>query len=214
MKRLRALQDDVEPPVVQFLDPDQFADAADAVERRLIALLAFAVEHLRLDQCDPPRAGERIADHFLIARLEDVQRDLRAREQDRPGQRKQGHADRGLAAHVNRTAESRRRCAFDHSSRDSRRFHQLQQPRARRPVVPVPVAGDDVEQGVGRPVAVAGAHPRIGQLEPCLMVVGIGREPRLERARVDIGRGAGRHLERGLGPRHRGMLGRFGAKSN
>ena len=30
---LRSQQHDVEAPVVQFLDPDQFADAADLVER-------------------------------------------------------------------------------------------------------------------------------------------------------------------------------------
>ena len=45
-----------------------------------------------------------------------------------------------------------------------------------------------------------GAPSRLGQLEPRLMVVGVGGKPRLECAGIDVGRCARRDLERGLAP--------------
>jgi hypothetical protein len=38
-----------------------------------------------LDHADDPVAGHGVVDHVQIARLEDVQRQLAARQQDRPG---------------------------------------------------------------------------------------------------------------------------------
>ncbi len=75
---LRSEQHDVEPPVVQFLDPDQFAEAADLVQTGWVGVVG------RLDHRDPSRPGHRVLDHRAIAFLEDVQRQMRAREQDRP----------------------------------------------------------------------------------------------------------------------------------
>ena len=107
---VRAEQDDIEPPVLQFLDSDDLADAADRVERCSVVV----VEPVRLDHPDPSAPVDRVAHHLAVARLEDVQRKLRAREQNRAGQRKQGHADD--AAHVKSTEDRRRRCAADHGS--------------------------------------------------------------------------------------------------
>src|SRR6185369_1602805 len=107
---VRAQQDDVEAAVVELLDADDLAEAADLVQRRLIVL----VEAQRLDHPDPRRAVDRVAHHLAVARLENVQRKLRAREQDRP--RKRENRDGDGSAHVNSSAESRRRCALDHGS--------------------------------------------------------------------------------------------------
>ena len=68
------------------------------------------------------------------------------------------------------------------------RFEQLEEALARRAVVPFAVAADDLEQRVGRRVALAGGHLRGGKLEPRLMIVGVRGEPRLERAGVGRGR--------------------------
>ncbi len=62
---------------------DDLAEAADLVQRRLIVL----VEAQRLDHPDPRRAVDRVAHHLAVARLENVQRQLRAREQDRARKR-------------------------------------------------------------------------------------------------------------------------------
>src|SRR3954447_5396345 len=105
-----AQQDNVEPAVVQLLDSDDLADAADGVERRLI----IVVKPLRLDHSDLARAVDRVAHHVAIARFENVQRQLRAREQDRSGQRKDRQPEQ--SAHVNSTADKRRRWALDQGS--------------------------------------------------------------------------------------------------
>ena len=109
-KAVGAQQHDVEPPVIKLLDPDHLADAADVVERRLVVV----VEPVRLDHRDLAGAVDRVADHLAVARFEDVERQLRARKQDRAGQREDRDAER--SAHVKSSAESRRRCALDHGS--------------------------------------------------------------------------------------------------
>ena len=88
------------------------------------------------------------------------------------------------------------------------RFEELQEALARRALVPVGVAGDDLEQGIGGGVAVAGGGLRSGKLEPRLMIVGIGGELRLDRPRVD--RRNGRKFERRAGPGDRRLAGAFG----
>src|SRR5438874_9910895 len=107
---VRAEQHDVEPAVVELLDADDLANAADAIERRLVVV----VDPERLDHADLPGAVDRIVHHLAIARLENVQRELRAGEQDRPGQRENRDSQR--SAHVKSTADSRRRCALDQGS--------------------------------------------------------------------------------------------------
>src|SRR5436305_9848192 len=54
------------------------------------------------------------------------------------------------------------------------RLDQLQQPLARRALVPVPVAGDAVEQLVGGGVAGAACGEDAGELVARLEIVGIG----------------------------------------
>jgi hypothetical protein len=104
-----------EAAVVEFLDPDDLAEAAGAVERRVGAVarlgrsFGIAEEHARLDHRDSARPGERVADHFAITFFKNVQRQLRAREQQRPGKREQRHPRRLAIAHVNNRADRRRR---------------------------------------------------------------------------------------------------------
>ena len=64
-----------------------------------------------IDHPDPPGAGKRVAHHLAIARLENMQRKLGARKEDRPGQREDRDSERLGAHHVNSIADSRRRCA-------------------------------------------------------------------------------------------------------
>ena len=92
-KTVRAHQHDVEAPVVELLDPDQLADAADPIQRGAVTRLVH-----RLDHGDSAVARHRVLDHRPIALLENVQRQLGAREQDGAGEREQGHA-RGPRAH-------------------------------------------------------------------------------------------------------------------
>ena len=68
---VRSQQHDVEAAVVEFLDPDNVADASDLVQRRIVI-----VEIERLDHPDLPRALDRVLDHLAVARLEDMQRQL------------------------------------------------------------------------------------------------------------------------------------------
>src|SRR5581483_3293037 len=105
-----AQQDNIVPAVFELLDADQLANATDIEQRSPIVV----IEPMRLDHRDPPRTVDRVADHLAIARLEDVQRKLRTREQDRSGQGEDWNAQR--AAHVNRTAERRRRWLLDQES--------------------------------------------------------------------------------------------------
>src|SRR5687767_3699318 len=60
------------------------------------------------------------------------------------------------------------------------RLEQLQEPLAGGALVPVGVAGNDLEQRFGGAVAVAGRRPGAGQLEPRLMVVGVLGDPRFD----------------------------------
>jgi hypothetical protein len=62
---------------------------------------------VRLDHRNPPGAVDGIAHHFAITRLENVERKLGTRKEDRAWKRKE--RDSKDSAHVKRTAESRRR---------------------------------------------------------------------------------------------------------
>src|SRR3979490_2489689 len=62
-------------------------DAADAKQRRLV--LVLRVGNVRLDHSDQPMGvAQSVVPHRQIARLEDVERHLTARQQQRAGQRK------------------------------------------------------------------------------------------------------------------------------
>src|SRR5688572_27463689 len=65
-------------------------------------------------------------------------------------------------------------------------LEQLQQPLARRRIVPFAVARHDLEQLVGGAVTVAARHQYAGKLEAGLVIVGIGGDSRVERTGVDI----------------------------
>src|SRR5687767_8801383 len=54
------------------------------------------------------------------------------------------------------------------------RLQQLEEALARRAFVPLAVAADDLEQFVGGGVAVARGHPRPGQFEAGIKVLGVG----------------------------------------
>ena len=124
--------------------PTMLADAADRIERRLIVV----VEPVRLDHGDPAGAVDRVADHLAIARLENVQRQLRAREQDRAGQAGRS----GRAASGSCEQEGRQPPALGARPRvfEALRFEQLEEALARGAFVPFAVAADDLEQRVGR----------------------------------------------------------------
>src|SRR5665213_2823662 len=72
------------------------------------------------------------------------------------------------------------------------RREEFEQLLARRLVVPGAVAPDAVEQMVDGLFALAGGEERRSQIEPRLMVLGIGRQPHLER------RGLARRLSAAL----------------
>src|SRR4029079_11592448 len=94
---VRTEEHNIVAAVVQLLDTDQLPDAADGVEGSLIVV----VEPVRLDHRNPPRTVDRILDHLPVARLENMQRQLRSREEDRAGKREKRNS-KG-PAHVNRT---------------------------------------------------------------------------------------------------------------
>src|SRR6185503_15793253 len=64
------------------------------------------------------------------------------------------------------------------------RFEQLEQPLARRALVPLAVAPDAVEQLVGGGVAIAARGENAGELVARLQIVRVGGDPRLERRGV------------------------------
>ena len=71
-------------------------DAADAEQRR--PRLVSRMRGVGLDHPDQPVAvAKRVVDHGEIARLENVERHLAARQQQRAGQRKHGNQLRKLA---------------------------------------------------------------------------------------------------------------------
>ena len=78
-------------------------------------LLAADLKRAFGDRLYAAIARHRVAHQRAIARFEDVQRQVRAREQQRTGERKDRET-RHRSAQVNRMAESRRRCACDHGS--------------------------------------------------------------------------------------------------
>ena len=86
---VRSEQDDVEAAVVELLDADDLADAAD---RGTAAAMSSSIRSA--GSSDATAAVERVADHVAVARLEDVERQLRARKEDRPGQREEGDPER------------------------------------------------------------------------------------------------------------------------
>ena len=86
-----AFEDEVEAPVIHRLDLADPTDAADIVKRRIVPATP------RLDHRNPPVACERIAHQRAVARLEHVQRQLQAGEQDRSCQREDRKAQCGSA---------------------------------------------------------------------------------------------------------------------
>jgi hypothetical protein len=73
-----AVEDDVEAAVLELLQPDDLADAADRVERLLRIVLHF--DELGLNDCDKAIVVHGVANHFAIAGLEDVKRELGPRK--------------------------------------------------------------------------------------------------------------------------------------
>src|SRR5487761_440346 len=106
-----ALEADDVAAVAAFTEFDDAARATGLVERR-IADVVLIFE--RLDHADHAAFAERHVGHRQIARLEDVERQHAARQQQRAGERKQHQAvgqrmRRG--GHANKMVESRRRAA-------------------------------------------------------------------------------------------------------
>src|SRR4051812_14091293 len=79
---------------------------------------------------------------------------------------------------------------------DADRFEQLEQPLARRALVPLAVARDAVEQLVRCAVAVAARRQDAGKLVARLEIVRIRCDPRLERGRIARGRNLGERQRR------------------
>ena len=148
-----------------------------------------------LDHRDQPVAGKRVAGHRPVARLENVQGELAAREEQGAGEREDGHAKERAFASAEQDRREAAALRAGPGILEPDRLEDLQQPLARRALVPLAVAGDAFEQLVGGGVAVAGGDQRAGKVDPRLMIVGIGGDPRLE-----LGRVAGR---RRLGQRQR-----------
>src|SRR3546814_6536727 len=101
----RSTRTDTLFPYTTLFRSDDPAEAADFEQARRILLV------LRLNHGDHRIARQRVAHHRPIARLEDVERQLRAREEQRPRQRKDRNPKKGRPFHqVKRIAERRRRC--------------------------------------------------------------------------------------------------------
>ena len=78
--------------LARALDADDLADAADRIEPG-----AFVIGGGGLDHPDAAGTLEGVADHIAIARLEDVQRKLRARKEKGSRKRKEGNVHRPQA---------------------------------------------------------------------------------------------------------------------
>ena len=127
-------------PSSQLLDPDDVADAADVVQRRLIVV----VEPVRLDHRDPPAAVDRVAHHLAIARLEDVQRQLASAGTGSP--RPAGRSGRGASGSCEQQSGEPPALRARPRIFQALRFEQLEEALARRAIVPFAVAADDLEQ--------------------------------------------------------------------
>ena len=165
---------------------------------------------LGLDHRDQPVAGERVANHRPVARLEDMQRKLGAREEQCAREREDRDAKQRGFHQPNRIAESRAALRTRPGIFEPDRLENLQQPLARRALVPVAVAPDAFEQLRGGAVAVAARHQRAGEVEPRLVIVGIARDPGLELGAVGGGRGVGQRQRRAGAGDRRVVLGLFG----
>ena len=88
-----AIEDDEVAFVADLLEMGDPAEAADALQRDAAAR-RFLGRVLGLDQADQPVAAERVIDHLDVARLEDVERALRERQQQRARQREDRHGCR------------------------------------------------------------------------------------------------------------------------
>ncbi len=90
-----AAQRELNLPAGGFLETGNAAGAADAIERGAVgrAQPRLAVDH-RLDDADQPPVPQRVLDHVEITRLEHVQRQAAARQQQDAVQRKQGQFGR------------------------------------------------------------------------------------------------------------------------
>ena len=187
----QAFEHDVEAAVVQLLAGADPAEAADLEQAgRLFSIPG-------LDHGDQPVAGERVADHRPIAGSKMCSGSWLRGKSRAPASGKIGTRRSALGHQPNRIAESRRRWAPAQGSSRPDRLEDLEQPLARRALVPFAVAGDAFEQLVGGAVAVALRHQRAGQVDPRLH----GRPGRVRSApRARPCRAAGR----GLGQRQRG----------
>src|SRR3546814_5835606 len=85
----RSTRTDTLFPYTTLFRSDDPAEAADFEQARRILLV------LRLNHGDHRIARQRVAHHRPIARLEDVERQLRAREEQRPRQRKDRNPKKG-----------------------------------------------------------------------------------------------------------------------
>jgi len=92
MKPGDAGQGDQEAPVIGFRKGRNASDTAGTMKTGAAGLLVL----LRLDHADQPVSAERILCHRQIARLENIERELAAGQQQNPGQRE----DRNAGRHV------------------------------------------------------------------------------------------------------------------
>ena len=123
---------------------DDAAGAAGAIDRRLAGI---ARAFLRLDHADQAVARQRVVGHGEIARLEDVERQPAARQQQHAGQRKDRQASPaarrscGSPASLMRTGSRTGACAPARSAdRRADRLEEFDQLLARRLLVPFAVA--------------------------------------------------------------------------
>src|SRR5207237_8798303 len=66
------------------------------------------------------------------------------------------------------------------------RLQKLQEPLPSGAVIPLAVATDDFEEIVGRTVAIARGHLRIGEFQPCLVIVAVRSHARSQARRIDL----------------------------
>lgn len=82
-------QQQVEPAVEQSLVADDFSETTHAFDRVWLRLGSPRAARLDLDHRDQIVRRQGVLGHLTIARLEDVERQDRVREEDEPGEREQ-----------------------------------------------------------------------------------------------------------------------------
>ena len=160
---------------------------------------------MRLDHRDPPGPASASRTISAIAFLEDVQRQLRAREQHRPGEREDRHAR--AAWRPSCEQQRRQAAALGAAPRvfKARRLEHLEEARCAPRPRSIRGRGATISSScIGGGIAVARRHRAPGDGEARLMVVGIGSEPRL--LGRDVDRRRRRDLERGAGAAQSRML--------